>query len=296
MRDFHSILVPLDGSRTAARSLGCAAWLASRLGARLHILSATTRELPGPEELARLRVAAEYWPIVELHQAPAYPEEAIAAAAKQHDARIVVMTARGAGVEQPPPAEAKLPEVVGHVTRGVMERCAVPVLLLPPRYREVLPWERLLVPASGGAESDEALVFAVRLASALDLVVQAAHVAEAGGARDELAARARYSDAIHHEYPAQLHELVARALPALRPDECRRIQEVALGRGEVASELSRLAARERISALVVGWHGRWGGGHAQILSRLIGAVEVPLLLVKSGVRPRFRLKVGDELE
>jgi beta-phosphoglucomutase family hydrolase len=56
---FPSILVPLDGSRLAARSLGCATWLAARLGARLHILSATPQVRPAREELARRQVAEE---------------------------------------------------------------------------------------------------------------------------------------------------------------------------------------------------------------------------------------------
>jgi nucleotide-binding universal stress UspA family protein len=80
MSVFASIPVPLDGSGLAARSLGCATWLAARLGAQLHILSATPHELPARAELARLRVPEEHWPLVRLHQASAYPESAILAA------------------------------------------------------------------------------------------------------------------------------------------------------------------------------------------------------------------------
>lgn len=153
MTIFASILVPLDGSETAAASLGCATWLASRLGARLHILSATPRELPAHEELRRLHVAEEHWPVVELHQAPAYPPDAILAATVQYDARLVVMTARGASSEEPLGADGELAttlasdlstdrarnlakaivKIIGHVTQSVIERSMVPVLLLPPR-------------------------------------------------------------------------------------------------------------------------------------------------------------------
>ena len=41
MTMFSSLLVPLDGSPMAARSFECAAWLAQRLEARLHVLTAT---------------------------------------------------------------------------------------------------------------------------------------------------------------------------------------------------------------------------------------------------------------
>lgn len=296
MNPFPSILVPLDGSRIASRSLGCASWLASRLGARLHILSATPRELPARDELLRLRIAEEHWPLVELHQAPALPEEAILAAIADHDARLVVMTARGASAEEPGSPAGDLPGLLGHVAQGVIERCAVPVLLLPPGYREVLPWTRALVPMSGGGESDEALVLAVRLAVALELTVHVAYVAEARAEGEALAAQVRYPDALHHEGRARLEELVARAVPTLARDDCRRVRSVTLGRGDVALELLGRVERDPISVLVIGWHGQLAAGRAKILKQLIPAARTPLLLVRAVARSTFRLKVGEAFE
>lgn len=291
---FSSILVPLDGSAIATRSLPCATWLASRLGTRLHILSATSRELPARAELRRLHVAEEHWPLVELHQAPAYPENAILAAIDQYNAGLVVMSARGAAGEGHLKPSADLLKVIGHVTEAVIRQCPVPVLLLPPSYRELLPWTRVLVPVSGETESDQALALAVRFGNALDLAVYAAHVADAED--EELAVRTRYSDALHHEYAAQLDELVARALPTLAPNECRCIQGMALGHGDVASELIHLMKRERVSALVVGWHGHYGSGRAEVLKKLLPVLDTPVLLVKSARPSPFRLKVGEEIE
>lgn len=292
MKLLPSILVPLDGSHTAARSLGCATWLASRSGARLHILSATSRELPAREELARLHVAGEHWPLVELHQAPAYPEGAILEAIADYDARLVVMPARGAAAEERASRVDEIPKLLGHVTEAVIERCSVPVLLLPPDYREELPWKRVLVPVSGGGESDEALALAVGIAGALDLDVHVAHVADAA-LRDELAARTRYSDALHHEYCAQLEELVARAIATLSRDDCRRVRSIALGHGDVADELVRLMECERVSVLVIGWHGRFATGRARVLKKLIPLVTTPVLLVRAAAPSTFRLKVGE---
>jgi len=289
--------VPLDGSRVAARSLGCATWLAARLGARLHILSATPRERPAREELARLQVPEAHWPLVTLHQAPAYPEDAILAAVARHDVSLVVMSAVGETAEAAPLSSAgDSAGVIGHVTRAVLERSALPVLLLPPAYRETLPWERVLVPVSGEPEGDEALALAVRLANALGLEVHVAHVVDADTGDEGLAARARYADAIHHEYPHQLQELVARALPHCDAAESHCIVEVALCHGDVAGELLGMIERERVSVLVVGWHGRFATGHAKILKRLIRSITRPVLLVKRTVRMPFRLKVGEEIE
>jgi nucleotide-binding universal stress UspA family protein len=293
---FASILVPLDGSRTAARGFGCAAWLASRLDARLHIVSATAREAPAREELARLQIPEEHWPRIVLHRPAAHPEGAILSALERQRVGLVVMTARGQAAEAPAPAEADPSRIVGHVARAVIERSGVPVLLLPPNYRETLPWERVLVPVSGETEADEALALAVRLACALDLEVQAAHVADAEVRDEGLAARARYADALHHEYAGQLEGLVKRALARSGPEGCGRIRNVALCRGDVVEELQKLIERERASLLAVGWHGRFMTGRARVLKQLIQAISMPVLLVRPEPRMLFRLKVGEEID
>jgi nucleotide-binding universal stress UspA family protein len=294
---FRAILVPLDGSRIAARSLGCAVWLATRLGARLHVLSATPHERPAREVLTLLQVPEAHWPLITLHQAPAYPEEAILEAVARYDVSLVILTASGEGAETPaaaPEPDADL--VVGHVTRVVIERSPSPVLLLPPAYREALPWERVLVPVSGEPEADDALALGVRLADALDLEVQVAHVADAVAGDEGLAARARYADALHHEYPRQLEELVTRALPQCSPSECRRVTDLALCHGDVATELLELIEGRRISLLVVGWRGRFMTGRARVVKHLVQVITQPILLVKPEPRMPFRLKVGEAME
>ena len=157
---FPTILLPLDGSQTGARSVALAAWLATRLGARLHVLSATPRERPAQEELARLRVPETVWPLVTLHQTPALAEPAILGAIARHDIGLVLMTARGDTAETT--AEAPDERIIGHVARAVIESSPVPVLLVPPTYRETLPWERVLVPVSGEVEADEVLLLEER--------------------------------------------------------------------------------------------------------------------------------------
>jgi nucleotide-binding universal stress UspA family protein len=201
------------------------------------------------------------------------------------------MTACGQTAEAP-----DAPRIVGHVARAVIERSPVPVLLLPPNYREALPWERALVPVSGEAEADEALALAVRLAGALDLTVHVAHVADRDPGDKGLAARARYADALYHEYPCQLEEFVSRALPHCAPEERRRIAEIALCHGDVAAELQKLIERKRISVLVLGWHGRFMTGRARVLKHLVQVITRPVLLVKPAARMPFRLKVGEEME
>lgn len=110
---------------------------------------------------------------------------------------------------------------------------------------EILPWERALVPVSGGYESNEALALAVRLAAAVDLVVRVAHVAQTRAEDEALAAQARYSDSLHHEYRGRLEELVARATLTLTRADCHRIRSTALSSGDVSRELIRRLELDR---------------------------------------------------
>lgn len=294
MSTFSSLLVPLDGSRTAARSLGCAIWLAAELDACLHILSATSHPLSAREELTRLRVPESHWPRITLHHAARLPEDAILAAAEEYDIGLIVMSAHGETRERTPSAAVAFGNV-GHVTRAVVERGSRPVLLLPDAYRERLPWNRVLVPLSAEAEVSPAATVAIALANELALSVRIAHVLDEPGGKTGLEATARYADAAHHEYPEQLAELVRRAVLTAAPDECRCIKEVVLLHGDITTELLRQIERGDVSLIVIGWHGSFVSGHATVVKRLLAAITCPMLLVKAAPPSPSTLKVGPRM-
>jgi nucleotide-binding universal stress UspA family protein len=286
MNPLRSILVPLDGSDASARALGCALWLTRRSGARLHILSATEQPRPARDELARLHVPEAAWSSVVLHQAPGYPERAICEAVARHETQLVVMTAHGATRTEGP---------LGHVTRAVVEKSGVPVVVLPAGYVERLPWKRALVPISSTRATDDALTLSVRLAAALDFDVVCAHIAGPAMRNDSLAAIAHYADAPHHEYPQQLEELVRRALPHCSADECRRINAVVLRRGKVADELAKLVEERDADVLIIGWRPR-RAGRLSLIDVLIERLDRPVLLTRPAARRGVRLKVGEAIE
>ena len=163
------------------------------------------------------------------------------------------MSARGESLQGTKHSEPE--RILGHVARFVVERCTVPVLLTPPGYREVVPWERLIVPMSGSFACDDALALAAQLASALDVSVKVVHVANPSTTDEGLDVRARYSDAIHHEYAGQLDELVMRGLPLLPIEQRHRIESVSLRSGEVLDRLVEIVNGARDGAVVVGWQG-----------------------------------------
>lgn len=255
MKKPASLLLPLDGSAEAEKARGCAAWLAERLDARLHVLE----------------------------HAPGDAAQAILAAIRAQDVDLLVMSARGES------ADAGRGKRAGSVAQAVIEAGRVPVVLLPARYHEVLPWESMLVAASGEPAADQALEAAVQLAAALELKVGVAHCT---GTTPPLGT---YADAPHHEYAGQLAEMVNRSLATCTAEECRRVQDVALCRGDPAVELPKRLAQHPASVLALGWHGELGPGRAHVLKRLLEVVQCPLLLVREAPRPTARLKVGEAL-
>lgn len=288
MSVISTILVPLDGSDIASRSLACAAWLASRLGAPLHVLYSGD-PVPADQALDRLNVPREYRPSVVLHQTTGEPTAAILAASETYRIGLIVMTARGesaAGRTDSPL------EPLGHVARGVAEQSPVPVLVLPRAYEERVPWRSGLVPVSGEVETDQSLMLALQLAKALDFDVTIAHVVQ-----DTQSGQAALpcADAAHHECAETLNELVARACPLCGPAERQRIKDLRVYRGDVARELLDLLDQKHFDVIIVGWHGLLQAGHAQVLKNLLQRLRCPVLLVKRQPKEPFRLKVGDAL-
>lgn len=257
---FDSIVVPHDGSPEAAKALGCAAWLAPRLGAALHVLQSTAE--PAPDLLAAIET---------------------------HRGKLVVMTARGASAS----AGVEPARRMGRVGEALMRESTVPVVLLPVQYREALPWTSMLVAASGEPAADQALEVALQLATALGLELD---VLYCESARTKARALGEYADALHHEYAQRLEEMIRRAA-ARRPAEERGcIGHVLLCRGDPADELLAHIAQRRASVVALGWHGALGAGRALVLKRLLDEAECPLLLVRQAARPASRLKVGEELQ
>lgn len=290
MSRFASLLLPLDGSPEAARGVGCALWLADTLGATLHVLHAASQPLPGHEAMARLRVPGARHARVVLHQLPENADTAVLDAIAADQIDLVVMSARGESAS----AGLDLPRRLGMIAQAVIEQCPVPVLLLPARYREALPWRSMLAAASGESAADQALEAATQLALALQLKVTVVH-AEDGSEQPASTPLGAYSDAAHYEYPSRIEEMVERGLAGCKPEEHRCIDQVLLRRGEPAAVLLDQVSRHASSVLALGWHGTLDPGHAFVLKRLLEQAACPLLLVRQGERSSARLKVGEEI-
>jgi nucleotide-binding universal stress UspA family protein len=290
MRAVSSILLPLDGSPEAAKGIGCALWLAQALGATLHVLHAASQPVGADEALARLRMP-DRQPQVVLHQLREGAQAAVLHAIALHAVDLVVMSAGGASAS----AGRKPPLSLGSVARAVLERSPVPVLLLPLRYREALPWTSILAAASGEMAADEALAAALELAFMLHVGVTILHAENGLGAarRKPLCA---YADAPYHEYRNRFQGMIERVAAGCTPDAHRCIEQAMLRRGDATEVLLEQLARRSGSILAVGWHGALDAGRALVLKRLLERAECALLVVRGSERSRARLKVGQEFD
>ncbi len=213
---------------------------------------------------------------------------------ERHAIDLIVMAARGQSLDMRGKVEGTAsPELIGHVTRAVIEASPVPTLLLPARYQAAQPWKRALVPLSGEPRPDEALTVAIRLANALDLKLAVVHVVESETGEDVTRC---YCDAAHHEYPQMLEHFVARACALCSAEETRCIEDFSIHRGDVKAQTLKAMQERDVDLLVVGWHGAFVRGRAQVLKGLMEVLTCPLLLVKARAEPHFKLKVGPDLE
>ena len=105
-----------------------------------------------------------------------------------------------------------------------------------------------------------------------------------------------YADALAHECPARLNQMVERGLAGGANGEAGCVHEILLRTGDAASVLLEQVARHGASVLALGWHGAFGGGRALVLKRLLDEAECALLLVRGTERVGTRLKVGSEID
>lgn len=291
MKRFSSLLLPLDGSHEAAKAASCALWLAQTLDATLHVLYAATQPLPENDALRQLHAPHVQRPQVVLHQLPAHANAAVLEAITSYAVDLVVMSARGESVS----TGHKLPQELGHVAQAVIEGSPVPVLLLPLRYREALPWTSVLAAANGEMAAENAIEAAAQLAAALGLKLTVMYAENGAGAMRTTPLGA-YADAAHHEYPLRMQGMVERGLAGCTSEECGCFDRALVRHGDPAAMLLEQVARQPSSVLAVGWHGALGPGRALVLKRLLEQAECPLLLVRKVERSTARLKVGEEID
>lgn len=282
-RCFDSLLLPLDGSGESAKSVPCALWLTEQLGATLHVLHVTPDPAPVDQALNKLGIPQGRRPEIVVHQTKGEVVEEIIEVVSKHRIGMLIMSARGQSYSDKNAPEKRL----GSTARQILERCAIPVILVPLHYRQVLPWQSMLAAASTDSAACHALDVAVQLAAVLKIKVTVMH-ADAG-------ATTRYADMAHHEYPHRIEEMVARGLAGRTHEECRHVEQALLRYGDPAQMLLQQVAKEPYSILALGWHGSLDEGRALVLKRLLEQAECLLLIIKGASEKESTLVIREKL-
>jgi nucleotide-binding universal stress UspA family protein len=293
-----TIIVPLDGSRLAARAVSYAAGIAKRAGARLVLLRAVDEPpLPGLDRGTRYGVnaAARYLtPLAgalgecgvsaQAFVAPGSAPRVIAEAARELSADLVVMSTHGrSGLGR---------WLFGSVAEELLHDCPAPVLLLAGGCLNI--WEasarpRIVVALDGSDTSTAVIEPAVAMAETLGAGVVLLRVAPFEAqpyaverttafhvVRDELDARV----AAARDYLSQVADELGPRAPVVVE------QRVEIGRP--AAVIRDVALEPGVQMLALATHGRTGLARA-VLGSVTAAVvhrsPVPVLVVRpAGVR------------
>lgn len=283
-----TILVPLDGSPLAARSLTFATHLASDGGG--HVVLAHVRESLHSD------VHTDYDPAHDVQQlrregltATSFvyraPSEDVAdvldLAIREAGADLVVMSTHGRG--------GLARSVFGSVANRLIQRAGVPVVLVPPHCEA--SWEsrrpsQLLVPLDGSPLAEQAIHHAAGFARLLDaeiLLVRALSPALHPRYRDD---KLILSSADSVEVEDAWHYL-SNAAEGLRSTGHTVTIRVLVGSPSVA--IADAARTEGMDLIVMTTHGRGGLGRFLLGSVADGVLQrasMPVLLVRSGLALR----------
>lgn len=281
---FKHILVALDGSKLADRALPFAERIAvAERGTIWLVRAADTwaltpkrkaeRDLAirreGRAELSSLSLAMNLRGINSDWEVTSGEASAvIAAAARGHDADLIVMSTRGRG--------GRSQWGYGSVAERVLQTAPCPVLLIPPKCAD--SWENeeprdrpIVVPLDGSPLAEGALETAKELALVLSASLLLLHVLEPAGVLTSLPGRSHApagvleedSQAVRHYLAGVAHDLRLQEYPV----------EWHAPAGYAEATIARLAEERRAAAIVMATHGRGGFARMVIGSVVSGVVQ-----------------------
>jgi len=275
---FRKILVPLDGSENAERSLAWVRTYAAHSDTTVVLVRALTKVYPleglpfGAQEdeaakylegVQKLLLADQI--ITKIHLPQNTASESIVQIAMREKCALIVMTTRG--------ASKVIRWLIGGVTQQVIRISPIPVLVIrsqAPRNTGPNP-RRILVPQDGSARAKRALPWAERLALFHEVPMEILHV-----------------EPRHHrpfrEGPAprgQISPKLAHWCSLLRRRGIAATYR--LSQGDPASEILKSACPSDL--LVMSTHGYGGLKHlvlGSVAEKVIYGTEAPIFISKHG--------------
>jgi nucleotide-binding universal stress UspA family protein len=291
---FDSVLCPIDFSDGSRQALAYAEALALRGGARLtvvyindpllvaaaaaalhdrNVVKDSGRELEALVD-ASLSSRAKATLQVAVRVAVGNPAGQILGIAEREHAGVIVVGTHGL---------TGAPRVVaGSTTLGVLQHAAVPVLAVPagtPGPRRSWPGRRIVAAVDLDGETARELDAAVRIAHWFRASLLVVHVVNGRAAPPWLRAWLRGQEREHEAAVLErLEALTVKAAGAVRA-------ESRVLRGEVASAVGSLAAREKSGLVITALRDRqsWlGAARGSISYRVLSRASTPVLAIPPG--------------
>ncbi len=268
----RAIIIPLDGSRTAARAFGAAEAVARLLEASLHVVYVGKEPQPEEQLLRLLNLGQVNTKKIIFHQPTGQIVNAILELGTSLDASMIVMSSHGRT------HDAGL--VAGSVTMNVIQQCDIPVMVVRP-LRQGTPdrdWQpgRMLIPHDGSpvtaSEVDQVFSLAQMMGADIDVLhvaVSARQPVEAGAFTGP-----RYLDRPHYDWSGWADEFMRRF--AARQPEAN-IRLVYRTGGTVAETLA-FAREQHEDMIALIWRGQMAGERAATVKGILRQTEVPVLL------------------
>lgn len=276
MEGKQGIVVPLDGSSTAARALGAAQAMAAVMNEVLHIVYVTGTPVPLPELMDELKIGELQVSDFVLHQIPGEVVDSIVDFAFRENARLIVMSSHGTTYDEG--------ALMGHIAMGIIQNAGNPVMVIRPDMPGVpdASWRprKMLVPLNGSPSAAAVMDEALELAELMRCDVEIIHVAVLGERRPQEVGSyttPRYLDYAHHEWSAWADEFMARFTRQPPTVKIRLLHR----QGVPAEEMLKLAVESGDDLILLGWQGRLEKDHAMTIKQLLRKTGAPIILIRT---------------
>ncbi|MFN0070940.1 MAG: universal stress protein [Chloroflexota bacterium] len=271
------ILAALDGSPLSGTVLQVARALAGASNLPVHVLHVSDSPLSTAELTGSAGLSRSDLPGLVLDSAAGPTEAAIVAAAKDPGCALLVMGARGWGLDPD--------RSLGHVASSVICDVRCPVVLVPPVIAptsEPVLAERLniLLPLEGTPTVAESVPPVLRLLGQQDRRLFILHVVHPEGtpsAQSRAFTVPRYVDQPHLGWPVWVDEFAMRFCREL--DHCPR--EMLIAVGDAGGEIVRAAREHGVHYIVLTWNGRFDPQRARTVRTVLESTPCPVIFLRA---------------
>lgn len=270
-----AVVIPLDGSRTAACAFGCAEAVTQMLGGVLHVLHVNNSLLPEDKLLQLLNIGEAHVGGINYHQISGDVAKGILELADEIDADMIVMSSHG--------KTHNLELIAGSVTVEVIQHTSIPVMVIRPGKTQ-LPahdWRpaRMLVPHNGSPVAASEVNQVFDLAGAMGVDIDVVHIAVAGSrppAEVGAYTSPRYLDRPYYDWSGWADEFMRRFAGHKSKARVRLIHQ----QGDTVGVTLDFAHENQEDLIALVWQGDLAGEQAATVKGILMHAEVPVLLKK----------------